>query len=268
MVRRDDVTESDKPWLERHFMEQVFPVVTPIAIDPAHPFPFIPNLGVSMVLQLRHRDTGESMRALVPLPNQIARFIRLPGPGAQFITLENLVSLFLDQLFPGFEVEAQGIFRVIRDSEVEIEEEAEDLMEVISSALERRRRGSVIRLTFSTRMPAELRAFVIGQLKVAGSDVFDVDGFLGLADIEGDHPRRASGPAVPAVHAALSRAHRELRRRLPSPRSGRRTSSSITLTRASTWCCGSCARPRAIRRWCRSSRRSIAPARTVPSSRR
>ncbi len=185
VVRRDDVTESDKPWLERHFMEQVFPVVTPIAIDPAHPFPFIPNLGVSMVLQLRHRDTGESMRALVPLPNQIARFIRLPGPGAQFITLENLVSLFLDQLFPGFEVEAQGIFRVIRDSEVEIEEEAEDLMEVISSALERRRRGSVIRLTFSTRMPAELRAFVIGQLRVAGSDVFDVDGFLGLADIEG-----------------------------------------------------------------------------------
>ncbi len=184
VVRREDVTAAERAWLERYFIEQIFPVITPIAIDPAHPFPFIPNLGVCMVLQLRHHGTGEQMRALVPLPTQVARFIRLPGSGIRFITLENLISLNLGELFPGFDVEAQGLFRVIRDTEVEIEEEAEDLVRVMSSALERRRRGSVIRLTFSVRIPQELRAFVVRELKVAGSDVFDVDGLLGLSDIQ------------------------------------------------------------------------------------
>jgi polyphosphate kinase len=184
VAHRDDITAAEKTWLERYFMEQIFPVITPIAIDPAHPFPFIPNLGLSMVLQLNHSETGAPMRALVPLPNQVARFIRLPGPDIRFITLENLLTLFMGELFPGFKVGARGLFRVIRDTEVEIEEEAEDLVSVISSALERRRRGSVIRLTFSKRTSPELRAFVIDELKVAGSDVFDVDGLLGLADIE------------------------------------------------------------------------------------
>lgn len=184
VVRREDVTAAERAWLERYFIEQIFPVVTPIAIDPSHPFPFIPNLGVCMVLQLRHKATGDAMRALVPLPTQVARFIRLPGSSIRFITLENLISLNLGELFPGFDVEAQGLFRVIRDTEVEIEEEAEDLVRVMSSALERRRRGSVIRLTFSLRIPPELRAFVVQELKVAGSDVFDVDGLLGLSDIQ------------------------------------------------------------------------------------
>ncbi|MFM2129170.1 MAG: Polyphosphate kinase (Polyphosphoric acid kinase) (ATP-polyphosphate phosphotransferase) Ppk [Pseudomonadota bacterium] len=184
VVRRDDITAAERAWLARYFIEQIFPVVTPIAIDPAHPFPFIPNLGVCMVLQLRHQATGEPMRALVPLPSQVARFIRMPGSSIRFITLENLISLNMGELFPGFDVEAQGLFRVIRDTEVEIEEEAEDLVRVMSSALERRRRGSVIRLTFSVRMPPALRAFVVQALKVAGSDVFDVDGLLGLSDIQ------------------------------------------------------------------------------------
>jgi polyphosphate kinase len=183
VVRRDDITDAEKVWLERCFMEQLFPVITPIAIDPTHPFPFVPNLGVCMVFHLRHPTSGE-MRALVPLPGQVARFIRLPGPEARFITLENLISLNMSILFPGFEVLAQGLFRVIRDTEVEIEDEAEDLIRVISSALERRRRGSAIRLTFSSRMQRELRDFVVRELRVAGSDVFDVDGFLGLSDIK------------------------------------------------------------------------------------
>ncbi|MQA64410.1 MAG: RNA degradosome polyphosphate kinase [Alphaproteobacteria bacterium] len=183
VVRRDDITDAEKVWLERCFMEQLFPVITPIAIDPTHPFPFVPNLGVCMVFHLRHPTSGE-MRALVPLPGQVARFIRLPGAEARFITLENLISLNMSILFPGFEVLAQGLFRVIRDTEVEIEDEAEDLIRVISSALERRRRGSAIRLTFSSRMQRELRDFVVRELRVAGSDVFDVDGFLGLSDIK------------------------------------------------------------------------------------
>jgi polyphosphate kinase len=182
VVRRDDVTDAEKIWLERCFMEQLFPVITPIAIDPTHPFPFVPNLGVCMVYHLRHPTSGE-MRALVSLPGQVARFIRLPGAEARFITLENLISLNMSVLFPGFEVLAQGLFRVIRDTEVEIEDEAEDLIRVISTALEQRRRGSAIRLTFSSRIPRDLRDFVIRELRVAGSDVFDVDGFLGLSDI-------------------------------------------------------------------------------------
>jgi polyphosphate kinase len=183
VVRRDDVTDAEKVWLERCFMEQLFPVITPIAIDPTHPFPFVPNLGVCMVLHLRHPTSGE-MRALVPLPGQVARFVRLPGAEARFITLENLISLNMSILFPGFEVLAQGLFRVIRDTEVEIEDEAEDLIRVISTALEQRRRGSAIRLTFSSRIPRDLRDFVVRELRVAGSDVFDVDGFLGLSDIK------------------------------------------------------------------------------------
>ena len=183
VARRDELSDAERAWLERHFMEQMFPVLTPIAIDPAHPFPFMPNLGLSLVLQLRQTRNEERMRALLPLPPQVPRFIRLPGPVIRFIAIESVFGLFLGHLFPGFEIEGHGLFRIIRDSEVEIEEEAEDLVRVISSALERRRRGSVIRLTLSKRTPRELRSFIVNELKVAGSDVFDVDGLLGLADI-------------------------------------------------------------------------------------
>lgn len=184
VLRREDLTESEEAWLERYFLDQIFPIITPIAIDPAHPFPFIPNLGVSMVLQLSDKESGNSMRALVPLPMQVPRFVRLPGSGIRFIALENIVTLMLHELFPGFHVDARGLFRVIRDTEVEMEEEAEDLVRVVSSALEKRRRGSAIRVTFSSRIPQQLRAFIVGQFKVNEADVFDVDGLLGLADIE------------------------------------------------------------------------------------
>jgi polyphosphate kinase len=184
VLRREELTESEEAWLERYFLEQIFPIITPIAIDPAHPFPFIPNLGVSMVLQLSDKVTGESMRALVPLPMQVPRFVRLPGSGIRFIALENIVTLMLHELFPGFHVDARGLFRVIRDTEVEMQDEAEDLVRVVSSALKKRRRGSAIRVTFSNRIPQQLRAFVVDQLRVDEADVFDVDGLLGLADIQ------------------------------------------------------------------------------------
>lgn len=183
VLRREEVTEAEEAWLERYFLDQIFPILTPIAIDPAHPFPFIPNLGVSMVLQLRDKDSGESMRALVPLPMQVPRFIRLPGADIRFVAVETVITMMLHELFPGFQVDARGLFRVIRDTEVELEEEAEDLVHVVASALEKRRRGSAIRLTFSSRIPQSLRAFVVGQLKINEADVFDVDGLLGLSDI-------------------------------------------------------------------------------------
>ncbi|MDH3240139.1 MAG: RNA degradosome polyphosphate kinase [Alphaproteobacteria bacterium] len=181
VVGGKDLTEEETGWLESYYMQNIFPVLTPIAIDPAHPFPFIPNLGLSLVLEMERE--GEHLRALVPLSPQISRYTRLPGPQIRYISLESLVLLFLDRLFPGCKVLGNGVFRVIRDSEVAIEEEAEDLIRVVSTALERRRRGSVIRLTFSDNIPAELRAFVMGELGVSGSDVFDVSGPLGLADL-------------------------------------------------------------------------------------
>jgi polyphosphate kinase len=179
----DDLTNTDRKWLERYFMEQVFPVLTPLAIDPAHPFPFIPNLGFAMALQLQNRDDPEDvLRALVPMPGQVDRFVRLPGRRISFIALENVVSLFLHRLFPGFDVMKSGVFRIIRDSEMEIEEEAEDLVRHFESALKRRRRGSVIRLKVSADMPEDLMDFVREELDVAPEDVFRVSGIIGLVD--------------------------------------------------------------------------------------
>jgi len=176
-----ELTGEEKQWLDGFFLDQIFPVLTPMAMDPAHPFPFIPNLGFAIVLDLRRAEDGRQLRALIVLPPQIARFIRLPGKAIRFLPLETLVGLYLDRLFPGFTVIGLGYFRMIRDSEMEIEEEAEDLVRLFESALKRRRRGTVIRLKVNAAMPDDLRAFVIDQLDVKPEDVFIQDGLLGLA---------------------------------------------------------------------------------------
>ncbi len=182
VIDAEELTKADMKWLETRFMEHVFPVLTPLAIDPAHPFPFIPNAGIALVLHLFRLDDGEVLRALVPLPQQIERFIRLPGEAIRFVPLENLVLLFLDKLFPGFRMEGHGMFRVIRDSEMDIDEEAEDLVRVFESALKRRRRGHVIRLTFNSGIPEELKKLVIAEMHVAESDVYEFDASIGLVD--------------------------------------------------------------------------------------
>ncbi len=182
VVGASDLDENDRAWLERYFMDHVFPILTPLAVDPAHPFPFIPNLGFSFVLDLTRPD-GEHLKALVPIPSQIRRFVRLPGQGIRFISLESIVEIHLDRLFPQFTIGARGLFRLLRDSEVELDDEAEDLVRVMALALKRRRRGSVIRLTFNHDSPPELARFVINQVNCAEDDVFWVDGMLGLADI-------------------------------------------------------------------------------------
>lgn len=182
VLGRDDVLDEDMEWLENHFMDQVFPVLTPLAVDPAHPFPFIPNLGFSLVLELKRGDDDEQLRALLPIPSQLDRYIRLPGPTIRFISLEDFVLLFLDNMFPGFELIEWGAFRVIRDSEMEIDEEAEDLVRTFESALKRRRRGSVIRLTFNADMPRQLQQLVIGEMGVEANVAMPLEGPLGLAD--------------------------------------------------------------------------------------
>ena len=176
-----ELTKADMKRLDTRFMEHVFPVLTPLAIDPAHPFPFLPNAGIALVLHLFRLDDGDVLRALVPLPPQLERFIRLPGEEIRFLPLEKLVILFLDRLFPGFRMEASGLFRVIRDSEMDIDEEAEDLVRVFESALKRRRRGHVIRLTFSSGIPDELKKLVISEMHAAEGDVYEFDEMIGLS---------------------------------------------------------------------------------------
>ncbi|HEX7200692.1 MAG TPA: RNA degradosome polyphosphate kinase, partial [Dongiaceae bacterium] len=181
VIEAMEVTPEEKLWLDSFFLDQIFPVLTPMAMDPAHPFPFIPNLGFAIVLDLRSAEDSRQLRALVVLPPQVARFVRLPGHAIRFLPLETLVGMYLDRLFPGFEVTGLGYFRMIRDSEMEIEEEAEDLVLLFETALKRRRRGSVIRLKANAGMPEDLLAFVIGELNVKPEDTFLQDGILGLA---------------------------------------------------------------------------------------
>jgi polyphosphate kinase len=184
LVDAKDATSDERAWLSGYFLEQVFPVVTPLAIDPAHPFPFIPNGGFTLVLQLTRPSDGKHLRALLPLPSQIARFIRLPGDAVRFMLIEEMIGLFLDRLFPGFEVIGAGQFRINRDSEIEIAEEAEDLVMLFETALKRRRRGSVIRLVVNADMPEDLRDFVLDELQVAADDIYPVSGIIGLADAQ------------------------------------------------------------------------------------
>jgi polyphosphate kinase len=187
VVRPGVLTKTDREWLEHFFMGQVFPVLTPLAIDPAHPFPFIPNLGHALVLHLVRQRDDASLRALVPLPGHVSRFTRLPdqeGKGARYLFLEDLVGMFLDRLFPGFKVTQGGHFRVIRDSEMEIDEEAEDLVMSFESALKRRRRGHCIRLTLNADMPEDLVKLICDEMDVAEEDLFKVRGPIGLADLK------------------------------------------------------------------------------------
>jgi polyphosphate kinase len=186
IVTRSKLTASDLRHLEDHFLNKVFPVLSPLAIDPAHPFPFLPNTGFSLALELKRLSDHRTLKALLPIPQQIARFVPLPAkPGMhRFLPLEELLLLHLNMLFPGYTDRGHCAFRVLRDSDLEVEDEAEDLVREFETALKRRRRGEVIRLKMTAGAPADLRALIMEELHVTESEVVEIKGLLGIADLK------------------------------------------------------------------------------------
>jgi polyphosphate kinase len=182
LVGGKELTPAEMHWLDLRFLEHILPIVTPIAIDPAHPFPFILNRGFIIALELKRRRDGGIMNALLPIPPQLERFIRLPDSKARFMSLENMLQLYLPKLFPGYDVLGQGLFRIIRDSDLEIEEEAEDLVRVFESALKRRRRGSIIRMEVDASCPPDIRAFIADQLDAPDDAIVTCEGLVGYSD--------------------------------------------------------------------------------------
>jgi polyphosphate kinase len=193
IVEPEALSPAEREWLDRHFLDHVFPILTPIAIDPSHPFPFIPNKGFVLGLDCKKKDEpAVKMHSLLPVPSQLDRFIRLPDAGGRtaddkpvirFIRLESVIALFVDRLFNGYHVERMGAFRVLRDSEIEINEKAEDLVLTFEAALKKRRRGEVIRLEIDGSMPEQLRRFVIDELEVEPDALSIQDGLLGIGDV-------------------------------------------------------------------------------------
>lgn len=186
IVEPKDLTPHEKAWLDDEFMNRLFPILTPMNVDPAHPFPFIQNQALTLAVKMLHQD-GKVMKGLIPIPSQLDRFIRLPAdpddPKAiRFMRIENVIGLYLDELYPSFTITGQGAFRVLRDSDIEFQEEAEDLTRAFETQLKRRRRGNVIRLEIDAEMPEELRQFVVRELEVSKEAIFVKEGLLGLAD--------------------------------------------------------------------------------------
>ncbi len=179
-----DLTKRERAEIETYFHANVFPILTPLAIDPAHPFPFIPNLGFTIAFDLESLSGGEAQVGIVPMPTFVRRFIRLPKgqkPGIRFIALEDVIGLFLTTLFPGFREAGRCLFRIVRDSDIEIEEESEDLIREFEVLLKQRRRGRIVRLRMQASAPDALRTFIMREIGSEPSDIVLYDGILGMA---------------------------------------------------------------------------------------
>ena len=189
VLKPKKINASHRAWLEDYFFDQILPVLTPLAIDPAHPFPFIPNEGFAIALHLTRLADDRHLNALMPVPQQLPRFIKLPEDPdhperVSFIQLEHVITMFIDKTFPGYDMIGSGVFRVLRDSDIEVAEEAEDLVSLFETALKRRRRGMVIRLEIDDHMPVDLQQLVIAELEVDPVYVVLIDGIVGLAQTD------------------------------------------------------------------------------------
>ena len=186
LLTRSKLGKRDRDHLEAHFLNKVFPVLSPLAIDPAHPFPFIPNTGFCLALQMERESDGRPLQALLPIPNQVDRFIRLPAPEGEhrFLPLEELLLIHIGILFPGYKAVGSCTFRVLRDSDLEVEDEAEDLVREFEVALKRRRRGEVVRMKLSAGAPEDLRRLIMQELHITEAEVIEVRGLIGVADLK------------------------------------------------------------------------------------
>lgn len=201
IVDEDDIKRGEFSSLEEIFRDQLFPVLTLQALDPSHPFPFIPNLGLSLIFDLNRISDGEPIRELIMLPPTVPRFLRIPGKAARYVTLETVLRHFAPILFPGYEILGSAAFRIIRDSDIEVEEEAEDLVRYFRSAIKRRRRGRVIRLEVEQAMPEELEQLIRRELGGGDAIISETGAFLGIADlaqiVEEDRPELKFPPFSP-----------------------------------------------------------------------
>ena len=179
-----DLDGDLQAWLRQHFIDQIFPVLTPQALDPAHPFPFIPNKGLSLVFDLVRESDNQGIRELVMVPSGLPRFIRLPGESAVYVSVETVIQAFSDILFPGYVVNSSGLFRIIRDSDIEVEEEAEDLVRYFRSAIKRRRRGDVIRLEMGPKLGEPVVAMLRENLLHDGATESRINGLVGIGDLD------------------------------------------------------------------------------------
>ncbi|TRD16674.1 RNA degradosome polyphosphate kinase [Palleronia caenipelagi] len=185
LLTPDDLTAADKTYLSKQFLKEVFPVLSPLAIDPAHPFPFIPSSGYSLAVELQRISDKSTLRALIPIPHQIERFVHLPAPEGQFriLPLEEMLLLHVITLYPHYKVKGHCTFRILRDSDLEVEDEAEDLVREFEVALKRRRRGEVVRLNISANAPAGLRKLIMQELPVTDEETVETEGLIGVADL-------------------------------------------------------------------------------------
>ena len=201
VLRRDEVDPQAAEWLETHFREQIFPILTPQALDPAHPFPFIPNKGLSVMFDVIRDSDGEPVRELVMIPASAPRFVRLPGESARYVSIEALLKRFAYVLFPGYTLIGAAAFRVLRDSDIEIDEEAEDLVRYFANAIKRRRRGRVIRLELETGMPDALAQVLRNELGGADATITESGNLLSIGDLDAvideDRPDLKFLPFVP-----------------------------------------------------------------------
>ncbi len=169
--------------LQRHFVDQIFPILTPQALDPAHPFPFIPNKGLAVMADLVRQSDGEAVRELVMIPTSLSRFVRVPGQRAVYVTIDTVIPLFADLLFPGYTLLSHGSFRVIRDSDIEVEEEAEDLVQHFRTAIRRRRRGRIVLYEFHADTPDSLIEELMEESAGEEPEMLKPDGIIGIADL-------------------------------------------------------------------------------------
>ena len=200
ILKFKELFDDEKSWLGKFFRDEIFPVLTPLAVDPAHPFPFLLNGASCLALMLKSINGQEEMEGLIPMPSQLGRFVELPGNSNRYICLEHIISEFVSEVFPDFEVTGQGLFRLLRDSELEVDDEAEDLMLSFETALRRRQRGGIIQVMVDDEMPTSLERFVISKLECDEADVFKVN-FVGLHQIEEIIPQERNDLLWPPLNA-------------------------------------------------------------------